>query len=303
MKRLLTYLILLIIISGCTGRNAGKEKVIVFHAGSLSVPLKKMEREYEILNPGVDIQLEGAGSVACARKITDLKRECDIMASADYKVIDKMLIPGYSDINIRFASNSMTIAYLDRSRRSDEINDGNWYEILMDEDVIYGRSDPNSDPCGYRTILTMKLAENYYGKEDIASVLLAKDINMIRPKEVDLVALLEVGALDYFFIYTSVAQQHNFNYIDLPPEVDLGESEMNDIYSTVSVDIRGSSPDKYITMTGGEMVYGITLLNDAPNRSEAIKFLRYFLGKEGRSIIEASGQDSLELPAGVMDKL
>lgn len=303
MKRLITYFLLLILITGCTGRNAGKEKVIVFHAGSLSVPLKKMEREYEILNPGIDIQLEGAGSVACARKITDLKRECDIMASADYKVIDKMLIPDYSDINIRFASNSMALAYSDKSRRSDEINEKNWYEILMDKDVIYGRSDPNSDPCGYRTILTMKLAEAHYGNNDISSVLLAKDVNMIRPKEVDLLALLEVGALDYFFIYTSVALQHNLNYIDLPSEVDLSESVMNDIYSTVSVDINGHSPGEFITITGSEMVYGITLLNNAPNKTEAIKFLRYFLGDKGRSIIEASGQDFIEAPEGVLDKL
>ena len=67
-------------------RRSGKDesRVIIFHAGSLSVPLKQMEKAYEEQNPGIDIRLEGAGSVACARKITDLNRECDIMASADY---------------------------------------------------------------------------------------------------------------------------------------------------------------------------------------------------------------------------
>jgi molybdate/tungstate transport system substrate-binding protein len=302
MKNSILYLALVLTIASCTGNNA-KTKVIIFHAGSLSVPLKEMERSYEELNPDIDIQLEGAGSVACARKITDLGRECDIMASADYKVIDEMLIPDYTDLNIRFASNSMAIAFTDNSARSDEINTENWFNILMDEDVIYGRSDPDSDPCGYRTVMTMKLAEKHYNQEGITEKLMAKDRNMIRPKEVDLVALLETGVLDYFFIYKSVALQHNFKFIDLPAEVDLSDPSLNELYSSVSVNIVGREPGKYIEMVGGEMVYGITLMNDAPERQEAIQFLHYFLGEEGRAIIKANGQDFIAPPEGVLDNL
>lgn len=295
-------MVMLLVVS-CAGDGSGKIKVIVFHAGSLSVPLKQMERKYEAQNPGIDIQLEGAGSVACARKITDLKRECDIMASADYLVIDKMLIPDYTDLNIKFASNSMTIAFTEKSARSDEINADNWYEILMDKKVIYGRSDPDSDPCGYRSIMTMKLADIYYDRSDITETLTSKDQNMIRPKEVDLVALLETGVLDYFFIYKSVALQHNFDFIELPDEVNLSNPELNDLYSRVSVDIVGKSPGEYIKMTGGEMVYGITLLNNAPQREEAIKFLKFFFGNQGQEIIVSNGQELLDLPPGVLEDL
>lgn len=303
MKRLFSCLAVLSLLLSCSSDGSGKNKVIVFHAGSLSVPLKQMEREYEKLNPGIDIQLEGAGSVACARKITDLNRECDIMASADYRVIEEMLMPEYTDINIKFASNSMAVAYTDKSKFSDKINLDNWYKILMDKEVIYGRSDPNSDPCGYRSIMTMKLADIYYGREDITETLLSKDQNMIRPKEVDLVALLETGVLDYFFIYKSVALQHNFKFIDLPDEINLSDPELNDLYSKVSVDIVGKAPGEYIRMTGEEMVYGITLLNKAPQREEAIKFLKFFLGSQGREIIVANGQEVLDLPPGIPEDL
>lgn len=303
MKKLLIYLIGTVLLSSCNWNGSDKTKVIVFHAGSLSVPLKDMERRYEELNPGIDIQLEGAGSVACARKITDLNRECDIMASADYKVIEEMLIPDYTDVNIRFASNSMAIAFTENSKRYQEINTDNWYQILADDDIIYGRSDPDSDPCGYRSIMTMKLAEIHYGQEDLTETLIAKDRNMIRPKEVDLVALLESGVLDYFFIYKSVALQHNFDFIDLPPEVDLSDPLLNNLYSTVSVDITGKAPGEYIQMTGGEMVYGVTLLNNAPQREEAKNFLKFFLGDEGRAIIEANGQGVLELPEDLFENL
>lgn len=303
MKRLFSCLAVLSLLLSCSSDGSGKNKVIIFHAGSLSVPLKQMEREYEKLNPGIDIQLEGAGSVACARKISDLNRECDIMASADYRVIEEMLMPEYTDINIKFASNSMSIAYTDKSTFSDKINLDNWYEILMDKEVIYGRSDPDSDPCGYRSIMTMKLADIYYGREDITETLLSKDQNMIRPKEVDLVALLETGVLDYFFIYKSVALQHNFKFIDLPDEINLSDPGMSNLYSKVAVDIVGKAPGEYISMTGGEMVYGITLLNNAPNRDEAIKFLKFFIGEPGREIILANGQDVLDADIDFIDEL
>ena len=37
-------------------------------------------------------------------------------------------------------------------------------DILLSDDVIYSRSDPDADPCGYRSVLTMMLAEKYYKK-------------------------------------------------------------------------------------------------------------------------------------------
>jgi len=60
-------------------------KLIMFYAGSLSMPFDAMEKAFEEKYPKVDLQKEAAGSQACARKITDLKKPCDIMASADYR--------------------------------------------------------------------------------------------------------------------------------------------------------------------------------------------------------------------------
>ena len=104
---------------------------------------------------------------------------------------------------------------------SDQINSDNWYEILLNKNVAFGRSDPNADPCGYRSVLTMKLAEKYYKKVGLAAEMLKKDHKYIRPKEVDLIALLEAGEMDYFFIYRSVAEQHKMKYVILPDEINL----------------------------------------------------------------------------------
>ena len=123
-------------------------ELIIFHAGSLAVPFKQICEQFNRHYPQVEMVTEAAGSRLCARKITDLNRPCDIMASADYTVIDTLLIPDYADWNIKFASNEMVIAFREDSRRATEINKNNWYDILLEKSVAFGRSDPNSDPCG-----------------------------------------------------------------------------------------------------------------------------------------------------------
>ena len=172
--------------------------LIIYHAGSLSMPFKEIAVEFNKLYPDVKVLMESAGSVASARKITDLNRPCDILASSDYGVIDNMLIPKYADWNIKFVSNELSIVYQESSRLATRINSKNWCDILMNKEVAFGRSDPNADPCGYRTLLSLKLAEKFYQKPGFAKRILDKDKNYIRPKEVDLVALLESGSIDSF---------------------------------------------------------------------------------------------------------
>mgnify|MGYP006283736685 CR=1 FL=1 len=287
------FLLSFFILSSC---GVKKEKeIIIFHAGSLSLPMRDAARQYMDSNPDVDILLEGAGSVASARKITELGKACDIMASADYKVIEKFLMPAYTDWNIWFATNEIVIAYNEKSESSGIIDAGNWYRILSDEDVVYGRADPDADPCGYRSVMMFKLAERYYGQDNLADVLTSKDRNMIRPKEVDLVALLETGALDYIIQYKSVCEQHGLDYISLPAEINLSDPRFEDLYNSVSVEITGDSPGETVGITGSSMIYGITIPFDAPDRDTATAFLKYFLGERGRAVLESNGQSSLEL--------
>jgi molybdate/tungstate transport system substrate-binding protein len=105
-KLFLLILFGLIILTGCGNINSSKTKeVIVFHAGSLSVPIKQVAEAYEKKNPGTKILLESSGSLVCARKVTELKKPCDIIASSDYFVINQFLIPEYTRWSIRFATN------------------------------------------------------------------------------------------------------------------------------------------------------------------------------------------------------
>lgn len=299
-KIVITFIAVLTIVLTSCGRkseNSSNKKIsgdlIIFHAGSLSVPFKKIKKEFNKRYPDVNVLLESAGSRACARKITELKKSCDIMASADYTVIDELLVPEYAAWNIKFATNEMCIVYHKSSRRSKEINRGNWYKILMDQDIAFGRSDPNSDPCGYRAVLAMKLAGKYYNSVELAEKLLNKDKNYIRPKETDLLALLESNTIDYLFLYRSVAQQHELDYLILPDEINLKSAELAVYYKTATVDVTGKKPGKFITKKGAPMVYGITIPKNASNPKAALAFVNFVLSKEkGMKIMEKQGQPS-----------
>ena len=278
-------------LSACGNSHPTKQKqIIVFHAGSLSVPLAQLKAEYEKKNPGIEILLEAAGSLVCARKVTELKKPCDIVASADYFVINELLIPNYTNWSIRFATNEIVIAYNEKSKHGSEINADNWIDILQRDDVIYSRSDPNSDPCGYRTVFTFMLAEKYYKREGLTGKMIAKNKDYIRPKEVDLVALIETNAIDYMFQYKSVAIQHSLKYIELPDDINLSDPAKTDNYKTVTFEVTGSKPGSKMKVIGDYINYSMTVLDKAPEKDAAIDFLCYMVSPEGLEIFRKNGQ-------------
>ncbi len=279
-------------LAAYSGHNS--QQLIIFHAGSLAVPFKKISEEFNMRHPDVKIICEASGSRICARKIADLHRPCDILASADYTVIDTLLIPEYAEWNIKFAANEIVIAFREDSHAAGQINKDNWHEILLGKDITFGRSDPNADPCGYRAVLTTTLAEKFYKRPGLADKMLAKDQRYIRPKEVDLLALLETGELDYIFIYRSVAEQHKLAYVVLPDEINLKKTQLRDLYKTASVRITGTMPGTFITKFGEPIVYGVTIPRNAPNRELAMVFLTFLLDADkGGAILDKNGQTSV----------
>ncbi len=301
-RKLLTFLAFLgfaFILSSCSdkGKQESKNTLVVFHAGSLSLPVKEMIKGFEKENPSVNIANVADGSVMCARKIADLHKPCDVFLSADYKVIDQVLIPKYASWCIKFASNQMAIVYTDKSKYASEINSDNWYKILERPDVVCGRSNPNDDPCGYRALLALKLASIFYKDKNLYDSIVnnkKSESVLMRPMEVDLISLLQAGQIDYIFLYRSVAIQHGLKFVQLPPQVNLGDPKLEKYYSQVSVDIAGKTPGSFIEQKGAPMIYGLTIPKDSPNPELAQKFVEYILSKDGGSkIMEDNGQPSV----------
>jgi molybdate/tungstate transport system substrate-binding protein len=264
------------------GTALAKEKVILFHAGSLTVPFAKIEADFEALHPDIDIQPVAGGSTKLARMISEQGKPVDIMASADFKVIDKNLIPKFADWNIRFASNQLVLCYTEKSRFADEINADNWTDILGRKGVVWGHSDPNLDPCGYRSLMVLQLAEKFTHQPGLYDRLIANrpEAN-VRSKAVELVSMLKAGKMDYGWEYLSVAVQKGLKYVVLDDHINLGNYKFDDYYAQAKVKVTGKKPGTWMTRTGQSCTYGITLIKDAPHREGAIKFLAYLLSPQG----------------------
>ncbi len=322
----LAVMFALLIGSGCTSPPS----LIILHAGSLSVPLDKIAENFEELNPGVTVVTESAGSRTTIRKVTELGRPCDIIGSADYKAIEELMFPDWAEWYICFAQNQMVIAYRDGAPFADDIRNGErtWYDVLRNEDVTFGHANPDADPCGYRTLMVVQLAEKYYYDEaedfgltpdvnaaDLYDTLIAVPQGgtemdrgrigggwgeVVKPKSVDLLYLLESGDLDYAFEYRSVAQQHEFEYIELPTEIDLSSLEFEEFYAKAQVEVTGSEPGLTSVLTGEPIVYGLTIPRNAPHPELAIDFVEFILSSDGQAIMENCGQPAM-VPAVASD--
>ncbi len=297
MKRSINLIVAAFLLSFLMSCGAGSKKdsantLHIIHAGSLTMPVHELSRAFKAENPGVEILTEAWGSKAGARRVIDINTPADVFMSADYMVIENMLIPDHAGWYIPFASNELAIVYTPRSRFADEIGANNWMEILMRDDVKYGRSNPDMDPCGVRSVFTIKLAEEKYGKEGFAEDLLNKDRDNIRSKETDLIALLESNHIDYIFLYKSVALQHGLEYLVLPDSLSLGNFALNDWYGKVSMETLGTQPGETITEYGEAMVYGLTIPFKSANKELAERFIFFVLHPEkGQKILSDLGQE------------
>jgi len=220
-----------------------------------------------------------------------------VFGSADYQVVRELLHPGFADFNILFATNEMVIAFTDKSRAADRLDSDNWPQILLDESRTFGRSDPSHDPCGYRTLMTLQLAEDYYRVPGLAARLEQKHgREFIRPKETDLLGLLQAGDIDYLFIYKSVTVQHGLRYIELPDEINLKRFDLTERYRKARVRITAGRPDRLVELTGEPIAYSVTIPKNAPSPDLAADWIALLLSPVGRAVLEECGQPLIQPP-------
>ena len=290
------------ILGGTPADGVLEGKIVVFHAGSLTVPMKALAEAFQAQHPQVRFETEASGSNAAARKISELGRGADLVVASDHTVIDKLLMPAFADWNIQFASNTMVIAYTDQSLYGGEVGSDNWYEVLTREGVVVGRGDPDVDPCGYRTLLVWQLAEDYYNMPGLYNSLEAgSPPTNVRPKSEDLLALLQSGDVDYAWEYRSVAVQHGLRFVELPDEINLSNIEHADFYAQATVEIAGEEPNTTLVMRGKPIVYGVTIPKVASRADLAVEFVKFLIGPEGQAIIKQHGQPPI-VPAVASDK-
>jgi molybdate/tungstate transport system substrate-binding protein len=266
--------------------------VQVLYAGSLGAVLEKsVGPEFEKAS-GFTYQGEGQGSLGAAKMIFDGLRSPDVFISADAAVNDKVLMTPAKkliDWYVTFASSAMVLGYNPNSKFKslfEQVQAGKvpWYEALKAPGLKLGRTDPNLDPKGYRTIFLFHLAEGYYHRNDLTS-LLGDPANpsQIFP-EPELLIRMESGQLDAGFFYRHEVVAHKVPYIELPNQINQSDPALASLYKEQKF-----TTNKGVTITASPIVFTVTIPHTVKNAPGAVAFTRFLLAGKGRNLIEQFG--------------
>lgn len=261
----------------------------VLGAGTLAAPFKEINAAFQKQYGNVEVQSQFGGSVKMVKQVTELHQPADVVAVADYSVIPKYMFganhqPKYADWYAGFAGNAITFVYTPKSKFAQQINSRNWYQYLSKPGVQIGRSNPDTDPSGYQTVQMLNLANSFYHDPSLESKILANapQSNM-RDTETSLISALQLGQIDYLAIYRSDALQHHFQYINLPPQINMGNPAYAGLYA------KAVAQTKNGTLTGKPIVYALTIPNNAPHKELAEKYVQFVLGPQGQAILKKDG--------------
>lgn len=276
---------------------ARADELAVCNAGSLAAPFERALKAFAGQHPAFTFQQESAGSLDIVRRVTELGHACDVLAVADYEVLPALVVPGHARWWAVFAKNRLVLAYRPESRGAADLEREAWYDVLLRPDVETGRADPDADPAGYRTLLAWQLAERHYGVAGLAQRLQARAPERnVRPKSVELIALLQTGQLDYAWTYRSVAETAGLEALALPSEIDLGDPARADRYATATVDVAGNTSGTRRTVRGLPILYGLTIPSAAPHPALAEQVVAFLADDAGRAALRAAHLDVLDRP-------
>lgn len=265
MKRsalLAAAMLALLPIFGAADASGGT--VSVAYAGSLVATMEGPLKSALLSQTGLHFSGEAKGSRALANLIAAGLRTPDVFISADPALVAKLnrgraLVRGYAV----FGSARMVVAYSERSPRRalferaarGEIS---ILDVLANPSVSVGRTDPQLDPKGARTLRVLALLGSHFHDPGKASAVERKAQTF--PEE-DLAVRVESGQLDAGFFYSTEIPGRDLRAIELPAGTNLAR----------------------------DITYAIAILQDAPHARAARTFTNFILHGGGKPVIERAG--------------
>lgn len=245
-------------LSGCVNTlgsitTDGADVVSILAAGSLYNALENGFRSHI----DVSLQIEAHGSVEAARLVADNQKNPDIVAVADTALFESPLSASWY---ATFAANALVIAYDPSSpggQRLRNAGSDGWYDVLGSDSVRLGRTDPDLDPLGYRSLFLFDLATEYYDTErDLRAHIPRQD--QLYP-ETQLVSQFETGGIDAAIVYRNMAVERDYAYVSLPGAIDLSDPSYREQYNGVTYELPSGT-----TVRGDMITYGATIRQQTP---------------------------------------
>jgi molybdate/tungstate transport system substrate-binding protein len=114
---------------------------------------------------------------------------------------------------ITFAQSPLVIGYNPSSKFAAEFETKPWYQVLQEPGIRIGRTAPMLDPKGASTLTLLKRAEAFYNSPGLSQRILGLPTV---PEDYE-TALLQSGALDVGFFYSTETADAKIPALSLPP--------------------------------------------------------------------------------------
>lgn len=271
----------------------GSGPVDVMYAGSLTALFERKIGPAFTTATGFEFRGEGKGSVAIANLIKGKVRTPDVFVSAD-PAVNVTLQGAANGDYVRwwtpFARTEMVIAWSPKSRfreafESAKAGGRTWESILEERGFRLGRTDPELDPKGYRTLWLFQLDEERTKQPGQATRILGAPGNpaQIFPEET-LIARLQSGELDAGIFYLIEAVQAGLPALSLPTAINQGDPALAAHYARMTYTNR-----KGTTFKGAPILYTVTVPTTVRNQEGAQAFVQFLLGDAGRALLGKEG--------------
>lgn len=240
------------------------------------------------------------GSLALAHMILDRLQIPDVFISAD-PVVNRLLErpgPGPSaPWFLTLARTEMVIAYGPGSRFAPAFREAAagrraWYEVLASPGLRLGRTDPQLDPKGYRTILVLRLAERHYRLPGLEVRLLGatENLTQIFPEARRPAGVRPAGR------GILLPDRGPGAAAAVPRPARPGQPRrprLERAYAQAAYRDPAGQVHR-----GAPILYTITIPSTVRNPAGAIRFLEFLYGPQGRRILSARGLLRVRVLAG-----
>jgi len=265
----------------------------VAYAGSMTSLVEGPLKAAALKDLGLDLHGRPQGASGLAALIAGGSISPDVFISVTASPIRTTIAAKKVERAVPIARTRMVIAYTRNGPRGKKFaaigkrGAEPWYAILSEPGVRFGRTDPATDPQGRNIVFTMQLAEKLYRRDDLVAKILGPLQNPTQIfAEPSVEARLQGGTLDAASAYAVQPGAFGVPYVDLPPEIDLGDEKFAATYATASLSLDGK------TYRPEPLVYYAATVAGGAHPAEAMKFVAWLAGSSAQALFALAGYDA-----------
>jgi molybdate/tungstate transport system substrate-binding protein len=238
----------------------------------------------------------GGGSFTLAQEI-GMGQKVDVFVPVAISAVTQSYLHSYSPgWAVAFAADQMVIAYTNSSTTNNDYAKQvlanysaaeshpntsrywyNFFKALSSGRLKLGISNPNSDPAGFRAWIVLEAAGYLYANNSNMFVdsILSNHANYTASNAAQLVAPLTAGQINFLFIYRSSAIAKHLYYLELPPQINLGDPSYAAFYSKFNYTLATG------VVEGSPIYLYITVPLTSPQPALAEQFVVYVVQNAG----------------------